>query len=146
MSDNKEELNFNDPVQIALSLVKHAQTGEHRKFEFIKNLNELWVAKCLKKTSNKVLSDLKTVTKFTYKAYLELVAQGKDDLRILQEHIMFKEAYEFYKIERKIILDMIFEYRHYLLAGNLISSLLGKERKPEELHDYSGFGFGEETC
>ena len=68
--------------------------------------------------------------------YNELIKEGTQSPDALLWCIQFKQCVKFYQKEADILKDMLKEYHAYVFGGNVIKTLLGINRRKEELVDY----------
>jgi hypothetical protein len=127
---------INDQKLLA-DLVKRAETGEHTKFEFIRDIRTYRSRRLNYRATKMLVRSLRYSTKRLLKEYCKAIPDGTaDPMKLLARNVLLKTL-KFYELECKIILDMIDEYETYLLYGfNIISHYLGEIRPISELRDY----------
>lgn len=128
----------NDQKLLA-DLVKHAETGEHIKFEFIRDWKTYQSRRLSYKATKMLVRSLKYSTKSLFREHCKAVTNGSADaMKLLVRNVLLKAA-EFYEHECDILLDIIDEYETYLLYNfNIIFAYLGEIRPISELTDYRG--------
>jgi hypothetical protein len=128
----------NDQKLLA-DLVKRAETGEHIKFEFIRDWKMYQSRRISYKATKMLVRSLKYSTKSLFKEYCKAVPnESADATKLLVRNVLLKTT-KFYERECDILLDMIDEYETYLLYNfNIIFACLGEIRPISELRDYRG--------
>ena len=117
-------------------LMEKAMKGENNEFEFIKNLQERSVAKTLLHGTKLIVRHFRLLEKSSEAVYNELIKEGKQSPDALLWCMQFKQCVKFYQKEADILKDMLKEYHAYVFGGNVIKTLLGINRRKEELVDY----------
>jgi hypothetical protein len=134
--ENSQELK-EEKEKLFSDLVEAASAGEHTKFEFIRNLTELFVIKQSRRSLEKVVEMFSTLSDEAYRLYCKQVKQGIEDFNLLYAHTQYKNCYKFYEDEYWIATDMANEYWSYVFSGHAIEQLLAlKDRKQEDLIDF----------
>lgn len=119
------------------SLVEAAIKNKTTPFEYIKNIDELAVAKECKRSINKVITMFTKMQKAMYKTYCKKVKKGEFDFNLLVAHKKYEFCQNFYKKEIAILEDMMDEYQAYLNSGHYIDQYVKLEtRRGVELYDH----------
>ena len=124
-------------IDLTKKLIEVAESGKHRDFEFITNIDSLATAKVLRDALEKLVTAFKKTAKMSYNLYLSRLKAGYDNVEFLLQYKTFSYCADYYKEEYKLVVNMIQEYHAYLLYGwHLIDHLLGREREEKDLYDY----------
>lgn len=124
-------------IDLTKKLIEVAESGKHRDFEFIMNIDSLATAKVLRDALEKLVTAFKKTAKMSYNLYLSRLKAGYDNVEFLLQYKTFSYCADYYKEEYKLVVNMIQEYHAYLLYGwHLIDHLLGREREEKDLYDY----------
>lgn len=127
---NKEEvLDFFD------LLCARAESGDHSKFEFIRNTTELKVAKALSKGTRKVAEQFDKASRASFKKYIKAIKANTANVKDLINSTKLRSFGSFYYKEAELYDYMIEEYLLYLGLGHTVAALLGCDRPEEDLFD-----------
>ena len=117
-------------------LVTKALEGKHSKFEFIRNLEMLHVAKLYRRGVKQVAKMFKNMEYELLYAYKKLIQNGQDDIGMIMAIRQFGACAQYYKEEHAIAKDMISEFRCYVNSGHILQTLFGGVRPEYECVDY----------
>jgi flagellin-specific chaperone FliS len=131
-----DQLNVNDPKEFFTELVKKALTEDNSKFEFIRNLEMLHVAKFYRSSIRKVIKIFKDLVKGLTKEYADQISDDKQSLDVIMAIKQFDACLAYYKKELRIAKDMISEYKTYVFSGHILNTLFGGYRPDYECVDY----------
>ena len=119
------------------ALVNDALKGEHTKFEFIKNTNQLLFAYLCRRDRRKVVDLFKKLQKDFIKEYCKEIKFDLQDYDLVFTIKQLELVIDFYSKEAATLTEMITEYKEYLFSGHIFSSIImGNERADEDLIDY----------
>ena len=110
-------------------LVDQAMHGEHSKFEFIKNLEELHVVNIYIRGTSKIVKAFKQLRKTLLKAY---IAEDSNNVETIMAIKQFKRCMDYYEKELRTAKSMRAEYKEYVLAGHFLDTILGINRADKE--------------
>lgn len=130
------QFDVNDPKEFFAELVKKALTEDNSKFEFIRNLEMLRVAKLYRSSIRKVIKVFKNLVKSLTKEYADQISDDKQSLEVIMAIKQFDACLAYYKKELRIAKDMISEYKTYVFSGHILDTLFGSYRPDCECIDY----------
>lgn len=120
---------MNETQEILLSLIDHARTGEHTKFEQLRFFSEYAGARAIDKATQKVVAILEGSAACIFKRYCKAVSNQQADVNSLLAYKQLQQAVDFYKEELHIIKDILEDYENYLWDGNFLKAFIfGEER------------------
>lgn len=130
------QFDVNDPKEFFTELVKKALTEDNSKFEFIRNLEMLRVARFYRSSIRKVIKIFKELIKGLTKEYADQISGDKQSLEVIMAIKQFDACLAYYKKELRIAKDMISEYKTYVFSGHILNTLFGGYRPDYECVDY----------
>ena len=117
-----------DVQDIITQIILQAQSGEHTEFQKIQTWAEYFYYLGQKRSLKAVIKILKVCAKCTLNSYCDDILEGCTDLNKLIAHGQFQEILDYYKQERKTVIDMLNDFENYQICGGFIKSLLGIPR------------------
>lgn len=125
--------------EIFTELVEQALEGKHTSFEFIKNFDQfLFAIGCWKDRKN-LVKLFKQLEKEFIKEYVEQIKTSEQDFNLIASIKQVATVKEYYKEEAAILAEMIKEYKAYVLNGHIVSTIVGIDRREEDLYDFRFF-------
>lgn len=120
-------------------LIIRALDGKQSHWSFIKNLNELHAINQYIRGIRKVIKIFSNLRKIMLINYSTQIYTGEQDIELVLALKRFQKCSDFYSKELHIAKDMRKEYREFVLSGHILTTLLGIDRKPNEMIDYRWF-------
>ena len=122
--------------QLFIQLMQKALKGEQSTFEFIGHWGIRSLIKQYIKGVEHVIKVFTNLEKSTYKTYLSEIEQGIQNFKTILALRQFNQCRHFYEIEKLIAEDMLNEHLYYVFSGHIWDTLIGNDRKEEDLVDY----------
>ncbi len=120
---------MNETQEILLSLIAHARTGEHTKFEQLRFFSEYAGARAVGRATKRVVDILEESSVSLFIRYCKAVSNQQAEVNLLLAHKQLQQAVDFYKEELHIIKRILEDYENYLWDGNFLKAFIfGKER------------------
>lgn len=120
---------MNETQEILLSLIDHARTGEHTKFEQLRFFSEYAGARITGRATKRVVDILEESSASLFNRYCKAVSNQQAEVNLLLAHKQLQQAVDFYKEELHIIKRILEDYENYLWDGNFLKAFIfGKER------------------
>jgi hypothetical protein len=120
---------MNETQEILLSLIDHARTGEHTKFEQLRFFGEYAGARITGRATKRVVDILEESSVSLFNRYCKAVSNQQAEVNLLLAHKQLQQAVDFYKEELHIIKRILEDYENYLWDGNFLKAFIfGKER------------------
>ena len=117
-------------------LMKHALDGKSTEFQLIPS-NDMYLAtKLFANGVKKVIKMFRGLARMSGLMYSEAIMAEKADLRLLLEHIQYKQCVKFYEDELKVAKSMMKEYRAYVFAGHMLKTVCNMPRSEADMVDY----------
>lgn len=117
-------------------LVRNAELGKHRQFQYLRNYHEYFRAIYLKRALRTLITSLKRSTAKQFKTYCRSIIVSEAKVIKLITYCTTVNVLRFYEEELRIVKDMILEYECYLVNGNLFDFVLGLQRPTDKLWDH----------
>ena len=123
---------------IMADLLKKAESGKHRQFQFLQNSFEYSKARKIRRAERLLVASIRKSAKKLFKKYCKTIPSGEADMFILMAYCTTAKMLGFYEEELNILSDMIHEYEVYLATGNLLDFVFGFQRPIDKLYDHRG--------
>ena len=121
--------------KITEDIIKRAASGEHVKFEFIRDWQTYRRRKANRTSIRLVIAGLNHSLAVLLRKHCEQVIDGSGSAVNLLVRNVVQTTKSFYEIELAVIEDMINEYETYLANGNWLNAYWGEIRPISELYD-----------
>lgn len=123
------------------ALTEKALSGEHTKFEYVRNITEWGVLRKAKSGLKKVIELYELIKSSMYKTYCKQVLVGEQDFNLIYSLRQIMECKVFYENELLIVQDMLEEYDAYVGSGHFMDQVLfGRNRETWHMWDHRGVG------
>ena len=129
---------MNANEDLTSELIYNAESGNHRQFQYLRNVKEYYRVRQLKRAHVILVSSIKQSLTKQFNTYCKAVVTGKTDVIKLLAYCTTKKVLSFYEEELSTINDMIIEYECYLANGNWLDFVLGTHRPFDKLWDHRG--------
>ena len=130
--------NMTTDKDLMSELVYNAESGNHRQFQYLRNVREYYRARQIKRAHAILVDSLKQSLNKQFKKYCKTIATGETDVIKLLAYCTTKKILSFYEEELNTVTAMIVEYECYLANGNLLDFVLMLQRSDEKLWDHRG--------
>lgn len=117
-------------------LIRNAESGRHRQFQYLRSYREYRRAKQIKRTHVLLVASLRQSLTKQFNKYCKAITADETKVIKLLAYCTTKKVLSFYKEELNIINDMIIEYEYYLVNGNWLDFVLGLTRPLDKLWDH----------
>ena len=131
--ENKTEEQGDNAIE---KLISVALKGEHQEIELLKSLGEYEVCRILRRATMKVSKTFKKQAKKVLEQYFAEVAKGYSSIDTFKTYRTLAICANYYEVEAERAEDCLSEYKAYLAAGHWLDAFFGRERTPEDLHDF----------
>ena len=119
-------------------LIYNAESGNHRKFCFLRSWYEYLRAKKVRQTHRLLVSSIRQSADRLFKRYCKAIEAGETDVIKLLAYCTTVKVLSFYEEELSTISDMVIEYECYLANGNWLDFLFDTQRPVNKLFDHRG--------
>ena len=127
-----------DDQNILQDLLSLGESGNHTKFELLRNWQEYRDMRKVRYARKVALRYLQELSDNQLKNYCKAVSAGASDVCKLFAYTYITKVIAFYAEELRITEDMLDEYETYLLSGNLIDFIFNLQRPSDKLWDHRG--------
>jgi len=132
-----DQFDLNNQDEFFKQLVDKALSGEHSKFEFIRDLNMRKTARLYRNSTKKVAELFDSLVQKLIKQYSEQVLGSIQSVELLLIMKQFEKCRDYYLKEKDIAKDMLSEFRTYLFSGHLFDQYVLAAYRPDyECVDY----------
>ena len=129
---------MNTNEDLMSELIYNAESGNHRQFQYLRNVREYTRTRQIKRALTILVASLKQSLNKQFKKYCKAIAAGETDVIKLLAYCTTKKVLSFYEEELNTITDMIIEYECYLANGNLLDFILCLQRPEDKLWNHRG--------
>ena len=133
------QCNMDDNAKIDVlieELMKHALNGKSTEFQLIPSNDMYTATKLFANGVKKVIRMFRDLAKTSGLIYSDSILKEKTDLRLLLEHMQYKQCQKFYEEELKVAKSMLKEYRAYVFSGHVLKTILNMPRAEADMVDY----------
>lgn len=95
-------------------LLRRVRNNEHSKYEELNTYNEYLAAKIISRVNKSLVRSFDKTSKRVFKDYLQKMADGLDDIKLLFDYNMLRKSVEFFKEEDNILLKAIKNCRDFM--------------------------------
>lgn len=139
-NDNKHFKSLKDVTENLQVIIDRALAGIHVQDKFLKSVAEFSVALLYRSGIKKILKGFKKTLEKAQGDYIISVVNGSNLFSSMIIWAEFRQCYEFYKEELRLVTELLKDYHYYMFDGRVIKSLLGYVRPEEDLVPYDKHG------